>query len=220
VRRATKSLAQIDARFDACDPTNMSRGLVVYRYVTAEILAMTAAQEPGALATADTTVLDLFDRHHRRLYLLARRLTATADDARDLVQDTFLRVARASRSAPHDSSAAEAWLVQILVNVCRDQWRAKATRRRLDAQFLPTSDWVKAPGDPETTLTAQATVWWALRQLAPRRRATIVLYELEGVGIAEIGRLLGVSPVTVRWHLSRGRNELARVITALEGERR
>jgi RNA polymerase sigma-70 factor (ECF subfamily) len=193
----------------------------VYGYVTAEIVAMAQArQEPAAAADADSKILDLFDRHHRRLYVLARRLTATPDDARDLVQDTFLRVARAPRSAPAESSAAEGWLVRILINVSRDQWRVKATRRRLEAQFLSTSGWTMAFGNSETALIAHATVWRALEQLAPRRRAAIVLYELEGVGVAEIGRLLGVLPVTVRWHLSRGRRELARAITRLKREER
>lgn len=202
-------------------PTNTPGGLVVYGYVTAETVAMTDARhKPGVLAEAGSSVLDLFDRHHRRLYILARRLTATADDARDLVQETFLRVTRASRSAPDQSAAAEAWLVQILINVCRDQWRLKATRRRLEEEFLSTSIWTLASSDPEAAVIAQTTVWRALSQLEPRRRAAIVLYELEGVGVAEIARLLGVSAVTVRWHLSRGRSELARVITRLEGEGR
>jgi predicted transcriptional regulator len=39
-----------------------------------------------------------------------------------------------------------------------------------------------------------------------------VLYELEGKTIPAIATLLGVTAVTVRWHLSRGRKDLARII--------
>jgi DNA-directed RNA polymerase specialized sigma24 family protein len=42
----------------------------------------------------------LFDRHEERLYRLARRLTSTVDDALDLVQETFLKAARALESIP------------------------------------------------------------------------------------------------------------------------
>ena len=46
-------------------------------------------------------------------------------------------------------------------------------------------------------------VWQALARLPPRRRTIVVLYELEGAAIPDIAKLLGVTAVTVRWHLSR-----------------
>jgi len=72
----------------------------------------------------------LFDAHEDRLYRLARRLAASADDARDLVQDTFLRAAKSLRSVPVGLAKEEAWLVRVLVNIRRDQWRKTAVRKR------------------------------------------------------------------------------------------
>ena len=74
----------------------------------------------------------LFDRHHQRLYRLARRLCREADDARDAVQETFLRAARAPASVPDGMPHEEAWLVRVLINICRDRWRLRASRTRLD----------------------------------------------------------------------------------------
>lgn len=65
----------------------------------------------------------LFEAHSDRLYRLARRLVSNADDALDLVQDTFLKAARSSRPIPSGRQDEEAWLVRILVNLRRDQWR-------------------------------------------------------------------------------------------------
>jgi RNA polymerase sigma-70 factor (ECF subfamily) len=153
----------------------------------------------------------LFDAHHERLYRLARRLSGRSDDARDLVQETFLRAARSPESVPVGAASEEAWLVRVLINICRDGWRKRSVRTRFDP--LHAADTIPRPGsDQETALVAHATVWRALCALAPRRRAIIVLYELEGTAIPAIARLLGVSPVTVRWHLSLGRRELARII--------
>jgi RNA polymerase sigma factor (sigma-70 family) len=70
----------------------------------------------------------LFDRHYERIYRLARRLTASADDALDLVQETFLRAARSPQTVPYGSEREEAWLVRVLVNIRRDQWRRSAVR--------------------------------------------------------------------------------------------
>ena len=150
----------------------------------------------------------LFDAHHQRLHRLARRLSGSPDDARDLVQETFLRAARSPDSIPDGSSREEAWLVRVLINLCRDRWRKTAVRSRAHAFQVPEV----SADNPEAAVMARTLIWQALDRLAPRRRAIIVMYELEGTGIPAIAELLGVTPVTVRWHLSRGRHELAKVL--------
>jgi len=70
----------------------------------------------------------LFDAHYSRLYNLARRLTRSADEARDAVQDTFLRAAGSPQSIPWGMPHEEAWLVRVLVNICRDAWRKRVLR--------------------------------------------------------------------------------------------
>src|SRR5262245_26938644 len=71
----------------------------------------------------------LFDAHHRRLFTLACRMTGEREDARDLVQETFVRAAGA-RAIPLNGSGAEAWLVQVLVHLCRDRRRRQRVRDR------------------------------------------------------------------------------------------
>lgn len=170
----------------------------------------------AAVATAGSTEIDsnrlgaLFDAHHQRLYRLARRLSRSADDARDLVQETFLRAARAASSVPREAPHDEAWLVRVLVNLCRDRWRQAQTRRRLDTSTVASS--TPAAIDPESAAVARSVVWRALAMLDPRRRAVIVMHELDGEPVDAIARLLGVTAVTVRWHLSRGRRQLATII--------
>jgi len=84
----------------------------------------------------------LFDAHHQRLYRLARRLCGKQDEARDLVQETFLRAARSPASVPWGAFSEEAWLVRVLINVCRDAWRKKALRASVDPALAADS----APG--------------------------------------------------------------------------
>jgi RNA polymerase sigma-70 factor (ECF subfamily) len=185
--------------------------------VTGNVIEIEAAVRAASEPTS-CRLESLFDAHHQRLYRLARRLASTADDARDLVQETFLRVARAPGSVPDGAASEEAWLVRILVNICRDGWRRRASRAKVSPRDLAEAH-VASASDHESAFIAQATVWRALRELPPRRRAAIVLHELDGLGIAEVATLLGVSPVTVRWHLSRGRLDLARAIGNEHGYR-
>jgi RNA polymerase sigma-70 factor (ECF subfamily) len=151
----------------------------------------------------------LFDAHHERLYCLARRLVPTADDALDLVQETFLKAARAPGSIPSGFADEEAWLVRVLVNIRRDQWRKAAVRRRYTDETRPS---VVAGTDAEAALVARAAVWSALDVLPPRRRASVVMHELEGLTVNDIASVLGITAMTVRWHLSRGRRDLARIL--------
>jgi len=149
----------------------------------------------------------LFDAHHNRLYRLARRMSGSADAARDAVQDTFLRAARSPHLVPDGMPNEEAWLVRVLVNVCRDEWRKRDVRRRAAFHLVPDHD-----HGSEAALIARTAIQQALQSLPPRRRAILVMYELEGTSIPSIAALLEIRAVTVRWHLSVGRAEMARLI--------
>lgn len=154
----------------------------------------------------------LFDLHYDRLYRLARRLTASADDALDLVQETFLKAARNARSIPIGSSNEEAWLVRVLINIRRDQWRKNLIRRRFAAASSEKSLSAPAHDDVEARLIARTSVWRALDVLSPRRRAIVVMHELDEMAVPAIASLLGISQITVRWHLSMGRRDLTTFI--------
>jgi RNA polymerase sigma factor (sigma-70 family) len=173
------------------------------------------------LAAAPMTVEDrrerlaaLFDAHHGRLDRLARRLSGgSVADAEDLVQEVFLRVARRPGAVPDGGSAEEAWLVRVLVNLCRDRWRRRLVRERTAGELGHAE--ASTSATPPETLDARRRVAAGLARLSPRRRAILVLAELEGRDSAEIGRLLGLAAVTVRWHLTAARRAFAAAVAEL-----
>ena len=148
------------------------------------------------------TVGRLFDAHHARLYALALRLTWDADEARDMVQECFMRVITRGR-LPEDETGRERWLVRIVVNLCRDRARRTAVRRTLTP--APPE-----PGMPDPAL--DAAVRDAVLALPVRQRAVVVLHEIEGRTLAEVARLLGIAAVTARWHLHAARKTLREVL--------
>jgi RNA polymerase sigma-70 factor (ECF subfamily) len=182
--------------------------------------------EPAVAAPLDEVDLDhasddrrnrlsaLFDAHEPRLYRLARRLTS-ADQAHDLVQDTFFKAAKSWRSVPAGLASEEAWLVRVLVNIRRDQWRRTAVRHR--AAGMLRAEPPVYPPSLESTLIAKRAVWAALDLLHPRRRAIVVMHELEGMTYPAIAACLGITTMTVRWHLSMARRELKTVLRSQMG---
>ncbi len=179
--------------------------------------------EPAVVLTVEASPDDrrerlaaLFDAHEDRLYRLARRLTSSADDAGDLVQDTFLKAAKSLRSVPMGLAKEEAWLVRVLVNIRRDQWRKTAVRRRSASNLR--AETTTYPSTAESALIAKRAVWAALDRLPPRRRAIVIMHELEGLSLSAIASLLGISGMTARWHLSMGRRDLKRVLAPHMGD--
>jgi RNA polymerase sigma-70 factor (ECF subfamily) len=171
---------------------------------------------PRATERAAADLGALFSAHARRLYRLARRLTRDAAAAEDLVQESFLRAARAA-ALPPAPAAAEAWLVKTLVRLVIDRSR----RRRVRSDAVPALGAPeRAPDDPAAAAIARRDVAAALAALPPRRRAVVVLHELEERDAGEIARLLGIARGTVRWHLAAGRKELARRLGVGANERR
>jgi len=175
-----------------------------------------AAATPAPLAMSDSAAASevdlegLFAAHGQRLYRLALRMTGDAAAAEDLVQEAFLRAAR-RRDRLSAAELAEAWLVRVLVNLVRDDSRRRRTRR-LAAPQLPVAE--RDPADLAAAVAARCDVATALAELPARRRAVVVLHELEELDTAAIARLLGVARVTVRWHLAAGRADLRRRLSA------
>ena len=175
-----------------------------------------ARQRPEGLVRPER-LGELFDIHQARLYRLARRLSGDPEEARDLVQETFLRAARKLTPLPGVGPAAEAWLVRVLVNLCRDRARRQRVRDRAARDPILR----ERPGvNLESAAVAHATVETALRRLSPRRRAVVVLHELEERTVPEISRLLGIARATVRWHLAAGKRDLKVILLGERGASR
>lgn len=159
-------------------------------------------------SAADSVELGrLFDLYHRRLYALARRMGRDGEESHDLVQEAFLRAARNPERVPRRDGDAEAWLVRVLVNLCKDVRRRQRVRARFAWEVA--SETVNRRS-PESHSVARATVEAALASLPPRRRACLVLREMEGMSVREVAELMGLQQVTVRWHLAAARRELVR----------
>lgn len=162
-----------------------------------------------ALRGGDTAVLGLLvARWQQPLFRFVFRMVPREDDARDLCQETFLRVLD---KAPRfrDGAKFSTWMYQIALNLCRD--RARRTRRwgKLLAQPRERDDGslpeAAAPAEdddhPEFALRTRErreAVRRALDALPVEQREVVVLKEYEGLKFREIAEVLGVPESTVK----------------------
>jgi RNA polymerase sigma-70 factor (ECF subfamily) len=147
---------------------------------------------------------------------IARRAVQDPEDARDLVQDTYLAAFRAW-TEHRRPRRVEPWLATICLNLARDRYRTK--RRHGDEVPLGELTSLPAPpewGPEERALGALdgARVRRAMWALPEEQRIAIALVDLADLPITEAARVMSTPRGTVLSRLHRGRRSLARLLGA------
>ena len=149
-------------------------------------------------------------------YNFAFRLTLDEDDAKDLVQDTYLKAFRFIESFQKGTNA-KAWLFRILKNSFINDYRKKAKQpAKVDYQEVEqiyNSDDVDAKITPDLRVDVLQgmigdEVATALNSLAIDFRTVIILCDIEGFTYEEMAKILDIPIGTVRSRLHRARNLL------------
>lgn len=155
-------------------------------------------------------------RWERPIYGLAYRVIGREEDARDVVQETFLR---AFRALPGFKGQAKfsSWLYRIALNLCRD-WirRQKRTPVVAAPEGVDIIELAAEQGPVESieTLVARKqlseTVAEAMQHLPEEQRTAIILKEYHGLTFQEIADLQGCPLSTVKTRLYQGLSVLRR----------
>jgi RNA polymerase sigma-70 factor (ECF subfamily) len=150
----------------------------------------------------------VFVEHQARVFRAAYRITGNAQDAEDILQTVFLRLARQAEGTLDVANAAS-YLYRAAINSGFDVLRAR--RGRLS---VPLDEAADAPGalpGPDAAHEAGEIRDWLRRALAtlpPRAAEIFALRYLEGQANRDIARLLGISRVSVAVSLHRTRQRL------------
>jgi RNA polymerase sigma-70 factor (ECF subfamily) len=163
--------------------------------------------------------MDDFERLRGRLFGIAYRMTGTATDAEEILQDAWLRwqdrVQDAGRTAVRDP---EAYLAKIVTNLSIKQLTSARVRRETYVgQWLPEPvltgrSEFDALG-PLEVVAERESVSFALllmlERLTPAERAAYVLHEAFAYGFREVAELIGTSEANARQLASRAGKKLA-----------
>ncbi|MBL9039224.1 MAG: sigma-70 family RNA polymerase sigma factor [Archangium sp.] len=150
---------------------------------------------------------ELYDAHHRQV---ARQLTFMVPRAEleDVLQDVFIEVFR-SISRFQGKSAFTTWLYRVAIHVAL---KARRTHTRARLELVDDVPEVVDPAmqPVEVTLSAerQARVEALLQAVAPKKRAVLVMHDLQGIDAHTIAETLGTNVLTVRTRLFYARREL------------
>lgn len=155
-------------------------------------------------------------RWERPIFALAYRVIGREEEARDVVQETFLRAFRGIGNF-RGQAKFSSWVYRIALNLCRD-W----IRRERRAPILPTPEGVdvielaaeQGPVESIEDLVARNDLSKVVADLMTRlpeeQRTAIVLKEYHGMTFQEIADLQGVPLSTVKTRLYQGLSVLRR----------
>ena len=163
-----------------------------------------AAVQPSVEESSESLSFDdFYRREHRHVLGLAFVLTGNQSVAEDTAQDAFTAAFRHWRSiVAYDSPAA--WVRRVTCNRA-----ASVLRRRVrEAKAL-----VRLAGRTQTYIEldeGDEAFWRAVRRLPLRQAQAVALYYLEDYSVREISEVLDCSEGTIKTHLSRARDAVAR----------
>ena len=167
---------------------------------------------------------ELVRRSQTEVYTLALRLTGNEEDAKDVVQETYVRVMKGVRRFRGDASFST-WLYRVTANTAYS-WLQRHKKHK--AQPLSEVESVlslpEKPGErpDEAVITGELRdrLEQAVGDLAPPYRAVVVLKDIYGLPHEEIAASLGISVTACKVRLFRARRRLREVLfEGPEGER-
>lgn len=158
---------------------------------------------------------ELFSRYRDRVHAIAYRITGQANDAMDVVQESFALVFRKLESF-RGGSLFSTWLFRIVVN-CSIDLRRRAGGQRLTAihEALTDPSLVDSAPNPREHAAAREfgdQVQQAISLLSPKLRVILALRYLEDMSYEELAATLGLSLGTVKSRLARAHLSLEHLV--------
>lgn len=190
-----------------------------------------AEEDRGLIARAQqgdkAAFRSLVERHQRRAFSIALQLVRDENDARELVQDAFLRVYKSLASFQGGSSFFT-WLYRIITNLSIDLIRKPGRQladidesrfetdeaQEADFPFLSRVDGAD-PADVVRRREIASRLQAALEALPPYHRDVILMREIEGLSYEEMAQAMDVSKGTIMSRLFHARQKLQKALAAV-----
>jgi len=165
----------------------------------------------------------LVTRHTPALLRLVARALGDADDAEDVVQETFLQAYRALHTFRGEASLGT-WLGRIALRRCQDRWAKERRRDRIAEARRVDLLWENADYTVDPVAVAEAAerrgvLEGALARLPAPLRLAVLLHDAEGLPIAEVAALTAAPLGTAKSRVRRGRAMLVTVLAEAGIER-
>ena len=173
-------------------------------------------------ANDESAFEELFNRHRRRVALIAGRFFRQREQIEEIVQETFTKAYFALPDFSNTQEASfAAWLARIAFNSCYDELRRMKRRPESLAEGISEEEaaWLKgrlradgAGDDIEAAIVSRDLAGKLLARLSPEDRTVLVMMDVEGMSVNEIAEMKDWSASKVKVRAHRARASLRRAL--------
>lgn len=163
----------------------------------------------------------LVEHYQGYAFALALRMLCNEENARDVVQETFIRVWK--HLPKYDQRKRfTTWLYTIVTNLCYDSLAAQSREGKMTAQNADTNCLTITTGkdNPEREIDDKELVkniGTLVSELSPKQRMVFVLRDLQNLSIKEVSHIIGMSTHSVKTNLYYARQNIRRKLETLDG---
>lgn len=166
---------------------------------------------------------EIYERFGGMVYSLCLRMSGRGAEAEDLTQEIFLRIHR-HLARFNGRSSLKTWVYRITLNYCRSKLGRKRypeapLAEEVEEGGVVLADGRRDPLDQALAHDAARRLARALPSVKAKYREAVILRDLEGLSYDEIATVLGTRIGTVRSRISRGREQLRRVLEKMPDTR-
>lgn len=162
----------------------------------------------------------LISRYEKLAYNVAYRILGNEEDAKDMTQESLIKVYKYLKNFRMDSSFST-WLYRIVMNTCKDELRKKKLNvisidkpiNTTDgSMYMDIKDSSSTPEEELESKETQGEVQKALSKVNEKNRIVVVLRDIKGFTYSEISEILDVPVGTIKSRINRGRQELKSIL--------
>ena len=168
-----------------------------------ELISRTLNGDPGALEL-------LISRHYMPVYRVAYRYCGIKEDAEDIAQEVFIKLAR-SMSEFKGESSFTTWLYRIAVNAARDHHRSNTVKKAYEASYLEEQELLAGSSGQDNPVSA-GQVYTAIDKLPAKHKDAVLLVLAEGLSHKEAAEVLNCAETTVSWRIFQARRRLKKLL--------
>ncbi len=153
----------------------------------------------------------IYKKFQQSVYSFCIRMMGNQYEAKDAIQEVFLRVIEYRESAPVEHFPA--WLFKVTRTVCLNLLRKRRAHEEYNDEIYTVSTFGK-----ERDFSLIEVIEQALQQLPPSLREIVILREYDGYSYQEISALLDIELSLVKVRIHRARLSLRKILEPIAGE--